>query len=598
MVFWVLAGLTVVLSLVRLKHLLRHVGAIQAVVVLALRLLAVAVAVLLALPISVSSRQTITQPSRIAVLVDSSRSVDPSVRQQVVNQLKRELHSRTGSVFVWEFADGLKPVDLGELSERAEGSASHLSEAILKVVESVKPDELLVVSDAQDTKPKADAEVLKALQRVKTRLSAMVLPTRLPPNLTLTLSPLQASVFAGEKVNFVAQVKVGGVKKGTSIRLRVWEANKLILQTRLTVAAGVEQTAVTLTPERAGWHRYRFEVSPVEGEVWTADNMVEALVWRAETKLRALLVTGQPNFEFKFVKQAVESEPNFEWVSVASLPDGTRYQQGSPQLIPASLTRPEKFHVVAVIAPTPNEFGAAEGKALWQFVQSGGGLLLTLSEPTVRTNGWRLFIPYPLTLAPLASPGTLVSVKEDLLGSQFPQLPKVDAAWSFSSLPSFAHEALRISGKPVLVWWQEGLGKVALVGIDGTWMWAMEAARRGETPSSHRQFWRTIVRFLADPMKEGKGKGLTKTDDLKLPVPPPAELSEPPKPERLLAWVKASGGQVLSPDELPSWLRSLKWARKATVETKQPISTMPLPYLLLLAALLVEWWLIRRSGLA
>ena len=592
--FWALVMLTAILSFARLKPLRRHVGTTQAVAILALRLFAVAVAVLLAAPIFVSSSQTIAQPIRLAILVDSSQSTNTPMRQKVVKDLKQSFQHRAGSVSVWEFDEGLRLVTLDELSLHAEGSASRLSESILKLIETTHPNELLVITDSQDTTPRHE-KLLETLQKAGTRLNAILLPTNLPPNLSVSLSPTQSFLFAGEKASFVVQVRGERVREGMTAQLRVWSSSKLVSLSRLKIVNGIAQTDVSLSPERSGWHRYRFEVLPVDGEVWIADNAAEALVWQAPTKLRVLLVTGQPSFEFKFVKQAIESEPNFEWAAIASLPDGTRYQQGSPNLLPVSLTRLEPLHVLVVLSPTPYEFGTAEGKSAWQFAQNGGGLLVTLSEPTIRTSGWRIFIPVPLTVSPLPSDAQLSPS-----GNDFPveKLPTVDSAWSIQPQLKFFQTALQSDGKPVLVWWQEGLGKVAILGVDGTWRWVMEAAKKGEFPSAHRQFWRTLIHFLADPMKGVKGKEeWVKGEDLTMPVPPPAELSTPPNTDQLLAWVKATGGKVLKPNEIASWAKNLTWTQKVRVKARQPLSAIPLPYLLLLAALTMEWWLIRRSGL-
>ncbi|MCX7969498.1 MAG: hypothetical protein N3B10_13570 [Armatimonadetes bacterium] len=593
MAFWGLVVLTAILSLARFKPLRKQIGTNQAVAISALRLFAIATAALLALPISLPSHQTITQPIRLAILVDASASTNTPTRQKVIGQLKRELRFHSGSVLIWEFAEDLKPVPLEELSEHAEGSASHLSEAILKVIEAVKPDELLIISDAQDTNPKPDAEISKVLRGTKTRLNLLLLPTYLPPNLSLKISPVQSFLFAGEKVNFTVQVRNEGFAGGTKVKLRVWDANKLLFQSRLTITAGIEQTTVTLSPQRTGWHRYRFEVSLDEGEVWTTDNVAEALVWQSPTKLRVLLVTGQPSFEFKFVKQAIESEPNFEWAAIASLPDGTRYQQGSPNLLPVSLMRLEPFHALVVLAPTPYEFGSAEGKSAWQFVQSGGGLLVTLSEPTVRTNGWRFFVPVTLSISRLPPNSQLSPASSDFVVEN---LPLVESAWSIQPQLKFFHVGLHSGGKPILVWWQEGLGKVALLGVDGTWKWVMDAARKGEEPFVHRLFWRTLVRFLADPMKGIKDEKIFAGGQLRSPEPPPPELTYLPQ-GWLKRWAETTGGQILRPDELKVWLKSQAQAKRVKVATQYPLSALFTPYLLLIATLTIEWWLVRRSGL-
>jgi hypothetical protein len=498
---------------------------------------------------------------------------------------------------IWEFSENLRPVSLPNLSEVAEGNASRLSAAIRTIVASIQPDELLVVTDGQDTEPQTDKQLLEELRKGKTRVSVVLLPTNVPPNLRLTVSPTQATLFAGESVSFAVKVEGSRLHGKTSVEVRVWEARKLVSQATLKIANGAAQTTVTLTPSGAGWHRYRFEVLPAPNEVWTEDNSAEAMVWQAPTKLRVLLATGQPNFEFKFAKQAIEEEPNFEWVAVSGLPDGTRYQQGSPKLLPASLQKLDPFHVVAIIAPTPDQFGAAEGRAVWHFAQNGGGLLVTLNELSVRSNGWRFFVPEPLKIVPLPAPANLRPERGDLLGEKLTNLLATDAAWAVRPQRKAFRVALQVGNEPVLVWWQEGWGKVAILGLDGTWRWAMEAARKGEEPKIHRQFWQTLIRFLADPTK-GRTDEISKfASELKTPTPPPPELTVEPTPDLLRELAKATGGQILQPHEIAAWTKGLRWTKSVTVPTSQPLSQMPLPYLLLLLALTSEWWLIRRSGL-
>ena len=595
MLLWALLVFTAIFSVARFKPLKKYVGTGQAIAMLALRLFAVAAAVLLLMPASISSTRTVSQPARIAILIDASRSTNTPLRQEVVKSLKQAFQHR--SVLIWEFSENLRPISLPNLSEVAEGNASRLSAAIKTVVSSTHPNELLVITDGQDTEPEPEREILGELRKAKTRLSVVLLPTNIPPNLRLTVSPTQATLFAGESVSFAVKVEGSRLHSKTSVQLRVWEARRLVSQATLKIVNGAAQTTVTLTPDKAGWHRYRFEVSPVQSEIWTEDNSAEATVWQAPTKLRVLLVTGQPNFEFKFAKQAIEEEPNFEWVAVSSLPDGTRYQQGSPKLLPASLQKLDPFHVVAIIAPTPDQFGVAEGRAVWKFAQNGGGLLVTLNEFSVRSNGWRFFIPEPLKIVPLPAPANLRPEQGDLLGEKLTNLLATDVAWSVRPQRKAFRTSLQVSNEPVLVWWQEGWGKVAILGLDGTWRWAMEAARKGEEPKIHRHFWQTLIRFLADPTK-GRTDEISKVaSELKTPSPPPPELTVEPNPDQLRELAKATGGQILKPHKIAAWIKGLKWIKSMTVQTSQPLSQTPLPYLLLLAALTAEWWFIRRSGL-
>jgi hypothetical protein len=125
----------------------------------------------------------------------------------------------------------------------------------------------------------------------------------------------------------------------------------------------------------------------------------------------------------------------------------------------------------------------------------------------------------------------------------------------------------------------------------------MEAARKGGEPKIHRQFWQTLIRFLADPTK-GRTDEISKVaSELKTPSPPPPELTIEPIPDQLRELAKATSGQILQTHGIAAWTKGLKWTKSVTVPTSQPLSQMPLPYLLLLLALTAEWWLTRRSGL-
>lgn len=602
--FWALTFITAIVAFIRFPALRRQLGAAKATVLLILRLAAIVIALLLALPIAFPSPRTVTQPARITVLVDASQSADTPERQKALTVLRQALRPHSDAVTVWRFGSDLVSVPISQITQRVMEEASRLSEAVMRVAETMQPDLLVIVADGQDTAPQPDTKVIAALKRIGTQVVAIPLPANLPPNLQVDASPTQTALFAGEEATVTVQVSGQNLGKATAAHVRVWEGRRLIQ--RLTVssqrlAANPQSLAIRLHPDKSGWHRYRLEVAPLQGEKWADDNAAEIAVWQAPTKLRVLLICGQPTFEFKFVKQALEAEPNFEWVAIASLPDGTRYQQGTPALLPASLQRLSPFHVVITLAPTPADFGSAEVQAVRQFVQNGGGLFVTLNPISVQAQGWRLFIGTPFQLAPLPSPAPLTVITDDLLGGRLPRLPPIEAAWSVGRDHGVGGRgqiamAVESNGKPILIWWQEGLGKIAFFAGDGTWQWAMDVARKGEAPTAHRQFWRTVVRFLSDPMKGTKGMGQS-VITLKMPKSPSAELTLTPQPERLQVWAKATGGKVITPEELPEWINSPTWSKKVSVTVHQPLSTMPLPYLLLLAALTAEWWLIRRSGL-
>jgi hypothetical protein len=71
----------------------------------------------------------------------------------------------------------------------------------------------------------------------------------------------------------------------------------------------------------------------------------------------------------------------------------------------------------------------------------------------------------------------------------------------------------------------------------------------------------------------------------------------PPDPTRLTRWAKQTQGIVIKHEQLGAQIASVMAAKEIVITERHPISHSPLPYLLLIAALTIEWWLIRRKGL-
>jgi hypothetical protein len=232
MLLWALLVFAAIFSVARFKPLQKHVGTGQAIVVLALRLIAVAAAALLLFPASISSTRKVHQPARIAILVDASRSTNTPARREIVKSLKQSLRHR--SVLIWEFSENLRPVSLPNLSEVAEGNASRLSAAIRAIVASIQPDELLVITDGQDTEPQTDKQLLEELRKGKTRMSVVLLPTNVPPNLRLTVSPTQATLFAGERISFAVKVE------GTRLHGKTFGSGEGLGSEKVSVASDFE----------------------------------------------------------------------------------------------------------------------------------------------------------------------------------------------------------------------------------------------------------------------------------------------------------------------------------------------------------------------
>lgn len=593
MLLWCILLAAAVITVLRVPALRRHWGVGGSIALTALRLFALALAALLTLPISLTTPHTVTQPARVAVLLDVSQSVDTAAWRRATQTVAALAQKHGDTVTVWAFGDQLTRLVPSRPPPRPTAMASRLSVAVRQLVDTARPDQLVIIADGQDTDPLPDATVIATLQRAGTRVIAVPLPAILPPNLQVSVSPTQLAVFAGEMATVTVTVSGQHLRQPVSVPVSVWEGQRLVQRQQMRVASDkIATVSLRLHPTKAGWHRYRVEAAPLSGERWRADNAVTVAVWQAPTKLRVLTVAGQPTFEFKFLRQALAEDTSIEWAALAALPDSTRYQQGSSNLLPVSLERLAPFHVVITLAPTPADLSAAEAQNLRDFVQAGGGWLLTLNAAAVAAQIWRWFFVMPLQVISLPALAPLQPVADDMLGRTLQALPPADAAWALQSRTP-AQAALKTGNRPVLLWWHDGLGKIAVLGVDGTWRWAMDAARKGEPPKIHRHFWRQLVRFLADPLK-GASQRWRLTSDTDDHTPPPEWRAEP-QPNRLKRWAQATGGAVLPTQRLAQTVTAP--TKTITIPQRRHLSELPLPYLLLIATLLAEWWFIRRKGL-
>ncbi len=172
---------------------------------------------------------------RIAILLDASESVNRKAWQQAVQALLPTWRAHPEAVSVWLFGSDLRNITPSQPLPQTVATESRLSDAVLRLTETVRPDWLILIADGQDTEPIPDERVLAALRRNGTKVIAVPLPANLPPNLSVSASPTQVTLFAGEEATITVTVKGQNLSGATDVPLRVWLGRRLISQIRLRV---------------------------------------------------------------------------------------------------------------------------------------------------------------------------------------------------------------------------------------------------------------------------------------------------------------------------------------------------------------------------
>ena len=152
---------------------------------------------------------------------------------------------------------------------------------------------------------------------------------------------------------------------------------------------------VSFTTADAGPRLFRFRIEPQPDEQVTQNNARDALVEVSDRKERVLYMEGEPRFEAKFVRRAVEDDANLQ-VTILQRTAEDKYLRldvGSPDELVGGFpkTREELFAYRAIILGSVEaaSFSPDQLRMLADFVSKrGGGLLMLGGRRAFAEGGW------------------------------------------------------------------------------------------------------------------------------------------------------------------------------------------------------------------
>ena len=322
---------------------------------------------------------------------------------------------------------------------------------------------------------------------------------------------------------------------GRTVTLDVEDDGRLVGSQQVELPAdGSPATArVRAVATDAGPRLFRFRVAPQEDEVVVQNNVREALVEVRDRREQILYFEGEPRFEMKFIRRAVQEDENLRVVSLQRTADTKFLRIGveDPEELVGGFpaTREELFEYRALIIGSV-EAGAFTGDQLQMiadFVDRRGGSLLVLGG--ARSFGEGGFGGTPVADAlPLAiDPGTRASEPADLTRLQVAPTregqahavtqiaePETESVARWREMPLVTSVNAPLTGKPgatvlltgtdeggrtqpVLAWQPFGRGKAVALTLQDTWQWQMHASVSLED-QTHENFWRQMMRWLVD----------------------------------------------------------------------------------------------------
>ena len=471
---------------------------------------------------------------------------------------------------------------------QVDGTSTSIAESLVEIIESARSQSLAAVilsSDGINTTGVISTDQLADIAALGVPVHTIgVGRDRIPEDIELAQVVAPAKALPGSTIS--ARVSIRHDQEGEA-RVRVYEGDELLATESIQLPANATMTTamINLSLRDAGYHHLQFSIDGAVDEPERRNNQRSTLVKVEEQQFRVLYFEGEPRWEYKFMRRAIDPEDDIRLISLLRVSPNKFYRQGleSAEQLESGFptTRDELFAFDALIIGSIEaaSFSDVQLELVNDFVSERGGSLLMLAGPNGLGNGgWgqsAIANLMPAQLPPLAddsfkrvrAPVRLTPHGADTEMLRLAATPEENrAAWSdipeiadYQSLGELkpAARALLdvqtdIGSQPLLVTQPFGRGHVYILATGGTWRWQMSSPLEDQR---HEAFWRQTVRALV--ASAPPGKTLTASDghgdsNLRLRAEFRDEAFRPLEDIRVSAVVSHEDGETFTMDLPPN----------------------------------------------
>ena len=341
-------------------------------------------------------------------------------------------------------------------------------------------------------------------------LASLSMPERVLPNTKVTAEIIVRHDIAG------------------AARIKVYQDSEFLLtqEIELTNEGPLTSTSIELDIGDTGLKQLEFRLDPLEGEQNLLNNLQSRVLRVEERQYRVLYLEGEPRWEYKFIRRALDPDPTLDLNTLLWLSDSKFYRQGikdPTQLASGFPTDTEALYAydtVIIGSLEAPRLTTEQQQMLHDFVSERGGSLLMLGGRNgLGEGGWgnsllASALPAKLTdtniafnrtrlQAQLTAEGhssTLLQLKPEQQANDehWAALPELADYQEVGELRPAANTLLSIDtgatgDAPLLISQPYGRGKSVILATGGTWRWQMQLPA---TDESHETFWRQLLRAL------------------------------------------------------------------------------------------------------
>lgn len=472
----------------------------------------------------------------LAVALDASASMSygeegASRLEQAVNALQEGSLARMEDAFevrLFHFAQAATPAESIELRPEP-GTQTRIGDALTQILQSAGSAPMagvVLMSDGAENGATLSEDRLTQIAAYGVPVHTVgVGPERAPHDLELERVDAPASAPPGSKIS--AEVSVRHDADAVT-RVRVYDREELIAARELKLPSqpGLTTVALDLPALEAGAHPLRFTLDALQGESNVINNARTHVVNVPVGRRNVLYVEGEPRWEYKFLRRAVERDRGLRVASLVRTTPNKHYRQGvssAAELIDGFPDDPaELFAYDAIII---GSYEAAtlrteQHRLLKDFVDQRGGVVLMLAgRYGLSAGGWQN-TPLAQTL-PVQLPEKQTGAFVQRTAQAQPTLYGVESAIArldddarrsaerWKNLPALADwqtlgrlrpgavvlleaQAGRTRA-PLLAWQHYGRGATFVLGTASTLRWQMHLPPEDQ---SHETFWRQLLHAM------------------------------------------------------------------------------------------------------
>ncbi len=478
------------------------------------------------------------QQNIIAVLVDDSRSMNltedgVSRKDKVTQALAKgtlDQLSKKFQVRLYRFGGKLERFEkLEQLS--AQGNATRIGENLAQVAAesaTLPIGAIVLFSDGADNSGGIGLETVSLLKRQRIPVHAVgVGREKFTKDIEITDVQVAPRALADSRLSAQVSLKHRGYPKAKArVVIKADTAALASQEITLKDEGAVQTESVVFNAGSAGLKNLQVTVEPLAGEENTGNNRVVRLVNVENRKPRILYIEGEPKWEFKFIRRAIEEDRTLQIATMIRTTQNKIYRQGiaSPQELeqgfPSKVEELFNFQGIVIGGIESGYFTATQLELIKQFVdRRGGGLLFLGGRTGLSDGGWGKSAltellpvvlpdrkntfhrdPAYVELTPVGRESLICRLEENaeknfdrwkklpyLADYQEAGTPKPGAVVLVDSLPSSRGRL------PLLTLQNYGRGRVGAFATTGSWRWQMLQPLADKT---HEMFWQQLLRWL------------------------------------------------------------------------------------------------------